>query len=380
MASSSSSTVELEHQKTRMAITAESQAIDRISNLPEPLLGHILSFLTTKEAAATSTLSTKWRPLWTSVPFIDLYEKKSHFKPNPRPRCLFFSRKPNPHTKFSTIVNRVFDQRTTQLLLLSLQQGSCNSNHVKAWISFAIAGNVEEIELFFSMDDNIALPITLFTCKTLVVLKLHGCISIINVPSSVHLPLLKIADIMMGACFACVSHITTFLSGCPLLEEFSVNLRNLMPSGSVKISNPLLKKLCIKGRFCICDVTKLEIDTPFLLFLYIDANSILDYSVENVGNLVEARLGVSVENGPVDPVLNIFIGIREIRFMSLSYDEIWDFDKSCNLDLPEFCYLVRLELSHYYCYKSESLVKLLQKCPKLEVLIIHKVCSINSKV
>ncbi|XP_061361628.1 FBD-associated F-box protein At4g10400-like [Gastrolobium bilobum] len=384
MASSSSSAMELEHKKSRMAITLESEAIDRISNLPEPLLCHILSFLTSKEAAATSTLSTKWRPLWTSVPVIDLHEEVCF---QVRERVL--KRIPKSGIRFSTIVNGVFDQRTThslKKLLLSSVLKSCNSNHVMAWVSFAIAGNVEEIELTFSMDEgielpithftckeNIELPITLFTCKTLVVLKLHGCIDIKNVPSSVHLPLLKIADIndvhFPYVQYGCPHFITTFLSGCPLLEQLSANLS---PSGSVKISNPLLKKLCIFSGYNVHGVTKLEIDTPSLLFLDIRATSILDYSVENVGNLVEARLLVYEKNGPVDFVLNLIKAIREIRIMSLSYGHKGAFDKTCNLDLPEFCNLVRLELSHYYCYKSELLVKFLQKCPKLEVLIIKR--------
>ncbi|XP_061353504.1 F-box protein At4g22280-like [Gastrolobium bilobum] len=271
---------------------------------------------------------------------------------------------PESGIRFSTIINRVFDQRTThslKKLLLWSFLNSFNSNHVMAWVSFAIAGNVEEIELTFSMEEsikfpntlftskeNIELPITLFTCKTLMVLKLHGCIHIKNVPSSVHLPLLKIADIT-DVCFPYVpfvSFVTTFLSGCPLLEQLSANLS---PSGSVKISNPLLKKLCIYSGYNSIhghDVAKLEINTPSLLFLDIQATSILDYSVENVGNLVEARLMVSEENGPVDFVLNLFKAIREIRIMSLSYGHIEVFDKICNIDLPEFCNLVRLELSH----------------------------------
>ena len=46
-------------------------ALNRISDLPEFIMHHILSFLPRKEAVKTSLLSTKWNCVWSSFPILD---------------------------------------------------------------------------------------------------------------------------------------------------------------------------------------------------------------------------------------------------------------------------------------------------------------------
>ncbi|KAF2320559.1 hypothetical protein GH714_028281 [Hevea brasiliensis] len=48
------------------------EAVDYISELPEPILHHILSFLPIKEIARTSALSKTWFQAWKTVPILKI--------------------------------------------------------------------------------------------------------------------------------------------------------------------------------------------------------------------------------------------------------------------------------------------------------------------
>ncbi|XP_043690772.1 putative F-box/LRR-repeat protein At5g02700 isoform X2 [Telopea speciosissima] len=62
----------MEEQKKRRR--TEETCYDRITNLPEAVLRHIISFLPTEDAMKTSVLSKRWRYLWTCIPVLDFDE------------------------------------------------------------------------------------------------------------------------------------------------------------------------------------------------------------------------------------------------------------------------------------------------------------------
>ncbi|GAB4856231.1 hypothetical protein Ancab_014158 [Ancistrocladus abbreviatus] len=63
--------------RSRLRRRRNSENEDRISDLPDDVIGHILSFLATKRAVQTSVLSSRWRSFWTSMTKFD-FNKLDH--------------------------------------------------------------------------------------------------------------------------------------------------------------------------------------------------------------------------------------------------------------------------------------------------------------
>ena len=162
--------------------------VDRISDLPESLLCHILSFLPTKESVATSILSTRWKLLWTLVPKLDL--DSDTINTSELSAAAADDDDDEREIMFAHIVSSVLAQQECgELQTFRLQwKFGWDGSHLDAWLGTAAARKVKELDLGIFMHDcdveNLKLPPSFFSCRTLVVLKLSGDIDIdIDTPS-----------------------------------------------------------------------------------------------------------------------------------------------------------------------------------------------------
>ncbi|KAL7087269.1 hypothetical protein ACP275_13G057300 [Erythranthe tilingii] len=319
----------------------QNPSIDRLSNLPNSILCHILSFLpTTKNTVATSILARRWRYLWSYVPNL-IFDSDDEVD-----RVLLLH-------KLQTIDTFRLSENVTWL-----------DHELEKWISFAVIRNVQTIDLCIS-GIVAALPRCLFTCKTLVFFRLDSFGEVANVED------------IGGFVFL------------PLLKKLHLNFIHPESGGYLKRHLPpdCVDGLTIELR-CECDepyfednyYDRLEINTPALVYLQLldCATQYLKFGALN--SLFEADICI---NGYAVETQEVFIYARSVvefidklhnvkclKIDLLNHAKIMDFiDSVFSTWTISFHNLTKLELA----YDCRFLSKFLESAHNLEILILNEV-------
>ncbi|XP_057437531.1 F-box/FBD/LRR-repeat protein At5g56420-like [Lotus japonicus] len=279
---------------------------DMISNLPDDVLCHILSFLPIEDVFATSFVSKRWRPLWLSVTNLDFDQDR-------------FTRSGN--RSFSSFIKFV----EASILRLGIHQpiktfrlkcSTCSVSHVKTWLKTAADRKVENLQincLAFCQD----LPCSIFSITTLVVLQLK-CVAFKGF-FSVELPLLKTLH-LDHVTFLKSQHFADLLNGCPLLENLEAKIISSAydPSSESETKFTTLPKLVRADAFTVW----------------------------------------------------IGFGIPVRTFCNVEFLRI---DRFCDVDIPIFPNLIRLDLIFEVGVYSkwESVLDMLNHCPQLQILVLE---------
>ncbi|GAU38249.1 hypothetical protein TSUD_119290 [Trifolium subterraneum] len=186
---------------------------DRISELPDPILCHILSFLPTKFAATTSILSKRWKPLWLSVQTLDFDDKT--FK--------------DMFTLLRLMYSTIF-LRDITLPIHSFRfewNKYCGriQTDVNQIVNFVLQRGIQNFYLCPTryLADGIELPLTILSCRTL-----------------------------KRVSFVSHDNFEKLLLGCPILEDFA--MKNSTPfKGLDDLASQIMFKALpnlIKARIC----------------------------------------------------------------------------------------------------------------------------------
>ena len=253
--------------------------MDRISNLSDSLLCHILWFLTTKEAVVTSILSSRWKTLWTLVPKFDFDSHEFE-----RISSSDEEQSPNQHDNqdygnnryrftFTHILTRAWAIRNLnnanpiKHFRLCWDSNDFDPIHAETWVRAALTPDLEVLDLHSTFSQPFELPSTLFNyAKSLVVLKLKERI-VVNPPSSFGFPSLKTLLFHSYRYTNCDTY-SELLSCCPVLQNLYLQISIPNYDNNFKIIVPTLKTLHLSidsylQRDCI-----VEINAPALKYLH----------------------------------------------------------------------------------------------------------------
>ncbi|KAJ0237248.1 F-box domain-containing protein [Hirschfeldia incana] len=346
--------------------------MDRISSLPDGVIIHILSFLPLKRSAQTSVLSKRWRTLFAFSPTLDLLQYGNQMR---RPRFL----------KFVERVLYVSGNSSMEKFTLRCIKGY----RTKLWLRDVMnRGGLLDLDLRLG-ESNADLPCEIFTCKTLVELKLtEFCIK--ELPEDASLPALK-KLFLKSVQFHSLPHVCAFaklLSACPVLEELVFDdLRWDLWKWSRSLSSPSLRKLTIKhnefGGVDMFNFGNITIDTPSVTHLDYEDLVPSSYQSINLNSLVEANLDLVVtvnhywnsrlaqegDNITSNPT-GLFKGMRNVQIMNLLSQDSLEIFYLFRGAIPVFENLSHLSIITESTDCWSGLVYLLNHCPNLETLTI----------
>ncbi|ESQ38101.1 hypothetical protein EUTSA_v10028666mg [Eutrema salsugineum] len=345
--------------------------MDRISDLSDELLIKILTSVPTKLAVSTSVLSKRWECLWKWLPKLEYDDTGYSVSECERLQCFLDKNLP---------LHRAV---VIESFRLQFKNKRFKPEVIKLWLLFAVSRCPRELEVSYSYSyprkRNISLS-SLYTCKSLVILKLSGAI-LVEVPRMVSLPSLKKLE-LRKVTYSEEQSLHRLLSICPVLEDLSVELRDSdkfaklafsIPSLSLELDNGYkMRQLVISVRSlqsltlsvpCECSgVDEVVIDTPSLKYLKLDDRfeGGRNCMVGNMPELREAHLDVCYPGRDIVDLLVSITSVKRLTISSHPYGDGFVFNQ-----------LEHLKLCVDKSYSLDLLVQLLKDSPNLQVLDLY---------
>ncbi|XP_010057527.2 F-box/LRR-repeat protein At5g02910 isoform X2 [Eucalyptus grandis] len=261
-------------------------SVDHISQLPDAIILHIFSFMTTKDAIKTSVLSKRWRSTWTSNQYMSFSLPRGS------------SRKSKGFINFvDSVLLRCTAIKAKRFLFdapcLALVQSSLDK-----WLQFAIEHGIEEVSvsLHYWRHKVYVLPRILFRCTTLVSLRVSQCcFSVFGTVNWCSLKTLRIEHAELND-----DGMVRVLSGSPVLEF--LELKSCLGVKHIVIESKSCKELVIDSHeFGDDEGLTLKISAPHLLKLRLLGNSQGgEFRLDDVSSLIEAELNFDMEGFAAD--------------------------------------------------------------------------------
>uniref|UniRef100_A0ACD5UWT2 Uncharacterized protein n=1 Tax=Avena sativa TaxID=4498 RepID=A0ACD5UWT2_AVESA len=259
-----------------MASSSPPGRRDRLSDLPDDLLGHVLTFLPNKPAGRTAVLSSRWRRIFSSVHTVSFEERPGeragdwttfYYEAHERKSC---SAVLLDDVWSALLCRRRCAGDHVPLRRFRFAFDSChgwNKNHVDQWITYVLRHCVRTPELHLDLcfglgsicnnDDYrrgwYSLPRGLFSCTGIISLCLSYCQ--LNLPKAIHLPSVETLR-LTGVSGDGTQRL---IASCPRLTDLTLEANNSLEK--VSVLDRRLRRFALR---CCHSVKTVDIDASEL--------------------------------------------------------------------------------------------------------------------
>ncbi|KAG4397375.1 hypothetical protein AAZX31_10G127700 [Glycine max] len=293
---------------------------DRLSELPDFVLLHIMNFIDTKDALRTCILSKRWKDLWKHLTTLSFYQSSS----------LFNERVVN----FNKFVSQVLSCRDGSISLINVRlviYESIGSQLLNRIMKYAVLHNVQQLTMyipFYYGKISTYLDPIIFSCQSLTYLSLHNLSSRppLELPKSLQLPALKslcLINVLFTATDnVCAEPFTTcnLLNTLVLKYCFLHNDAKILFISNSNLSSLKLMDLKIRDTF----QHKVVLSTPNLSSLtvcFFEASSFTIQPLSSTCNLSCLEEGtINIATDISHPVLLGWLQVfTNVKILTLSY-------------------------------------------------------------
>ncbi|CAN6816293.1 unnamed protein product [Brassica oleracea] len=340
--------------------------MDRISGLSDELLVKILSFVPTEVAVSTSILSKRWKFVWMWVRKLEFV--MNHF---------------GPDIALQDFINKnlpLLRAPVIEKFRLQCFYKSFRPEDINKWVGITVSRCIRELDInYFSFchKEELAmlLPSSLYTCKSLVTLKLTGHRLLVDVPRTVSLPSLKTL-LLHEVTYSTEDSLRLLLSYCPLLEDLVIGRDSDDHIRGIIIISPSLQRLTLPIDGGASYSNEYVIVTPSLKYIKVEnyAAEGFSYLVAHMPKVEEADIIAENQHH----LEKLFESITSVKRHSLN---VWvnEEEEYMYHDGIYFSQLEYLKLCISFDYWLKLLFRLLQDSPKLRVLKLYVSCDDSGK-
>ncbi|KAL5720835.1 hypothetical protein ACHQM5_013466 [Ranunculus cassubicifolius] len=268
----------------------ETNEVDRISTLPDPIIHHVFSFLDMQLVVKTSTLSSRWKYLWTSSAYLNFELPQESDDADTLLRD-------DKLTWFLSFVDRALICHDTFNIhsFRITSESALDIGRLLTWLIGVSRRNVKELYLEIHFDQPFELPPGVFPSNiTAVTLTDNSGEAVIHLPQRIcSAPRIKILKLEYVKLPEGNADGVLDLS-CPLLEKLYMLSCDDSHLKLLTISAVLLTHLeFAKEYYCDESSCKINICSPNLVSILCFGCGYLDISVVNLPALVSADINMS---------------------------------------------------------------------------------------